>query len=59
MATGQKHATGNPRPGHGHGAAGPAPQARSQQAVSTYRVVVIKDGVFVRSRQRKQMGPAS
>jgi hypothetical protein len=59
MATGKKHATGNPGPGHGHGAARPAPQARNPQAVSTYRVVVIKDGTFVRSRQRRSKGPAS
>jgi hypothetical protein len=59
MATGKKHATGNPGHGHGHGAARPAPQERNPQAVSTCRVVVIKDGVFVRSRQHRQKGLAS
>jgi hypothetical protein len=43
----------------GRDAAGPALQARKNQAVRTYRVVVIKDGIFVGGRQRWRKGLAS
>jgi hypothetical protein len=54
MATGKKHATAKAGTSHGRDAAGPAPQERNQQAVRTYRVVLIKDGVVVGGRQHRR-----
>jgi hypothetical protein len=59
MATGKKHATARAATSVGRDAVGPAPRARSQQAVRTYRVVVIKDGIFVGGGQRRHKGLAS
>jgi hypothetical protein len=56
MATGKKHATAKAGTSHGRGAAGPAPQQPNHQAVRTYRVVVIKDGVVVGGRRRRHRG---
>ena len=59
MATSKKHATAKAGTSHGRGASGPAPQEPSHQAVKTYRVVVIRDGIVVGGRQRRLRGLAS
>ena len=59
MATAKKDTTAKAGTRHGRGAGGAAPQGRNHQAVRTYRVVVIKDGVVVGGRQRRRRGLAS
>jgi hypothetical protein len=59
MATGKKHATAKAGTSHGRGAGRAAPQEQNQQAVRTYRVVLIKDGVVVGGRQRRRRSVAS
>jgi hypothetical protein len=59
MATAKKDTTAKAGTGHGRGAGGAAPQERNHQAVRTYRVVLIKDGVVVGGRQRRRRGLAS
>jgi hypothetical protein len=56
MATGKKHATAKTGASQGRGDAGPAPNEPNRQAVRTYRVVLIKDGVVVGGRQGRRSG---
>jgi hypothetical protein len=59
METGKKHAGVKAGTSHARGDAGPAPQQPNHQAVRTYRVVLIKDGVAVGGRHRRRRDLAS
>jgi hypothetical protein len=59
MATGKKHATARAGREDGRAASGTPSQGQAVGRVRTYRVVVIKDGIFVGGRQRRRKGLAS
>jgi hypothetical protein len=59
MGTGKKHAGVKAGTSQGRGDAGPVPHEPNHQAVRTYRILVIKDGVVVGGRQRRRRGFAS